>query len=309
MRTYGSNLETTADEVASALSASVRGKNVIITGASPGSLAFEAAKSIAAKKPGLLVLTARSQSLLQDTKNAILTDVADVDIKIIAFDLAKQETVRKAVAEVEGLNVKFDVIINSAGVMAPPFALTAEGIESQFGINHIGPFLFTNLLIPHLNDGATIVNVSSGGYRLGSIQWDDISFEGTPYNKWHAYAQSKAANILFSSALARRLTNRHITSFSVHPGTIFTNLGRYLTQEDYDMLARIPMHYKTAQQGAANMVIAGFDPSIKGQSGANIDNDNQIKPIPEQFSYATGVENEERLWALSEALVKEKFAY
>ncbi|KAL2782641.1 hypothetical protein BJX66DRAFT_345650 [Aspergillus keveii] len=301
--------ENTADEVAAALSDNIRGKNVILTGASPGSLAFEAAKSIASKQPGLLVLTARNKSLLQQTKDAILTDVADVDIKLVAYDLTKQETIRKGVSEIKGFNVKFDAIINCAGVMAPPYALTEEGIESQFGINHIGPFLFTNLLIPQLNDGATIVNVTSRGYQLGNIQWDDISFKSTPYNKWHAYAQSKAANILFSSALARRLAGRNIASFSVHPGTIFTNLARHLTQEDYDMLAGIPMEYKTAQQGAANMVIAAFDPSIKDRIGAHFDDDNQIKAIPEQFGYASGIENEERLWALSEELVREKFAY
>ncbi|KAL3441961.1 hypothetical protein BJX65DRAFT_287709 [Aspergillus insuetus] len=301
--------ENTADEVAVTLSEGIKGKNVIITGASPGSLAFEAAKAIATKQPGLLVLTARGESLLQQTKDAILTDVADVDIKLVPYDLAKHETIRKAVTVIKGFHVKFDVIINSAGVMAPPYALTEEGIESQFGINHIGPFLFTNLLIPQLNDGATIVNVTSRGYQLGNIQWDDISFKSTLYNKWHAYAQSKAANILFSSTLARRLAGRNITSFSVHPGTIFTNLARHLTQEDYDMLAGIPVEYKTAQQGAANMVIAAFDPSIKDRSGAHIDDDNQIKAIPEQFGYASGIENEERLWTLSEELVKEKFAY
>ncbi|KAL2801703.1 hypothetical protein BJX63DRAFT_438565 [Aspergillus granulosus] len=257
----------------------------------PGSLAFEAAKSIAGKRPGLLVLTARSHSLLQQTKDATLTEITDVDIKLVAFDLSKLQTVRAAVAELKALNVKFDVIIDSAGVMAPPYALTEEGTESQFGINHIGPFLFTNLLIPQLNDGATIVNVTGRGYQLGDIQWDDICFKSTLYNKWHAYAQSKAANIL------------------VHPGTIFTNLARHLTKEDYYMLVAIPMEYKTAQQGAANMVIAAFDPSIKDRSGAHIDDDNQIKVIPEQFPYAIGVENEERLWNLSEELVKEKFVY
>ncbi|CEL03627.1 hypothetical protein ASPCAL04779 [Aspergillus calidoustus] len=301
--------ENTANDVAAALSEHIKGKNVVITGASPGSLAFEAAKSIAGRKPGLLVLTARSEALLQQTRDAILTETADINIKLVAYDLSKQETIRKAVSQVKALNVKFDVLINSAGVMAPPYALTEEGIESQFGINHIGPFFFTNLLIPQLNESATIVNVTSRGYQLGNIQWDDLSFKATPYNKWHAYAQSKAANILFSNALARVLADRHITSYSVHPGTIFTNLARHLTQEDYDMLAGIPMEYKTAQQGAANMVIAAFDPSIKDRSGAHIDDDNQIKPIPEQFGYSTGVENEERLWALSEELVKEKFVY
>ncbi|KAL2815092.1 hypothetical protein BJX63DRAFT_442108 [Aspergillus granulosus] len=301
--------ENTADEVAAALSTSIKGKNVIITGTSPKSLAFEAAKAIAAQEPGLLVLTARSESLLQETKSAILTEVADANIELVDFDLSKQDTIRDAASKLNAFDVKFDVIINSAGVMAPPYELTAEGIESQFGINHIGHFLFTNLLISKLNHGATIVNVSSRGYQLGNIQWDDISFEKTPYNKWHAYAQSKAANILFSSALARRLTDKQITAFSVHPGTIYTNLGRHLTQEDHDMLAGIPMEFKTPPQGAANMVLAAFNPSIKDRSGAHIDDDNQVKPIPEQFAYAVGVENEDRLWALSEELVKEKFAY
>jgi short-subunit dehydrogenase len=118
---------------------------VVITGANPGSLAFEAAKSIAARQPGLLVLTARSESLLQQTRDAILTETADLNIKLVAYDLSKQEMIRKAVSEVKALNVKFDVIINSAGVMAPPYALTAEGIESQFGINHIGRPLLTSI--------------------------------------------------------------------------------------------------------------------------------------------------------------------
>ncbi|KAL3462054.1 hypothetical protein BJX64DRAFT_288796 [Aspergillus heterothallicus] len=301
--------ENTAEEVAGALSESIKGKNVIITGTSPKSLAFEAAKAIASRQPGLLVLTARSQSLLQETKNAILTEVVDANIEVIDFDLSKQDSVREGVSKLNALNVKFDVIINSAGIMAPPYALTAEGIESQFGVNHIGHFLFTNLLIPKLNDGATIVNVTSRGYQLGGIQWDDINFETTPYNKWNAYAQSKAANILFTNALARRLADRKITAFSVHPGTIYTNLGRHLTQEDHDMLAGIPMEFKNAEQGAANMVIAAFDPSIKDRSGSHFDDDNQIKPIPEQFGYAYGIENEERLWTLSEDLVKETFTY
>ncbi|KAL2844823.1 hypothetical protein BJY01DRAFT_247987 [Aspergillus pseudoustus] len=301
--------ETTANEAASAVSSNIKGKNVIITGASPKSLAFEAAKAIAARQPNLLVLTARSPSLLQETRDTILSEVADVNIKIVEFDLSKQDTIREAAAKLSAFDVKFDVIINSAGVMAPPYALTAEGIESQFGINHIGHFLFTNLLVPKINEGATIINVTSRGYQLGNIQWDDISFEKNSYNKWHAYAQSKAANILFSGALARRLAHRNITSFSVHPGTIHTNLGRHLTQEDLDMLAGIPMEFKNPQQGAANMVIAAFDPSIKDRNGAHIDDDNQIKAIPAQFAYATGVENEDRLWALSEELVKEKFVY
>ncbi|KAL4887227.1 hypothetical protein BJY04DRAFT_212272 [Aspergillus karnatakaensis] len=319
--------ETTVDDVAAALDSQIRGRNVIITGTSPGSLACEAAKAIAGRHPGLLVLTARKLSLLEETKAAILLQSPDVKIKLLEFDLSSQESVRNAATSLTNEENKFDVLINSAGIMASPYAQTSEGIESQFGINHIGPFLFTNLLIPVLDDGATIVNVTSRGYQMGPIQWDDLNFEHTEYNKWQAYAQSKAANILFSASLARKLQHKAITSFSVHPGSIFTNLGRHLTQEDYDMLSGIPMQYKNPQQGAANMVIAAFDPSIRGgpflrvqdtlprltellaHNGGHIDDDCQVKPIPEAFAYAIGIDNEDRLWELSEKLVKQKFSY
>ncbi|KAL4862265.1 hypothetical protein BDV12DRAFT_203215 [Aspergillus spectabilis] len=295
------SFESTADEVASALASQIRGRKVIITGASPGSLAFEAAKAIAAREPGLLILTARKLSLLQEAKAAILLQTPNADIRLLDFDLASHDAIRKAAASLTYSGDKFDVVINSAGVMASPYAVTSEGIESQFGINHVGKFV--------ANPSRNIVNVTSRGYQLGPIQWDDIGFEHTEYNKWQAYAQSKAANILFSSALARKLAHRDVRSFSVHPGTIFTNIGRHLTQEDYDMLSGIPMEYKTPQQGAANMTIAAFDPSIQAHNGGHFDDDNKIKPIPEEFAYATGIENEERLWELSEKLVDQKFSY
>ncbi|KFX99555.1 hypothetical protein O988_03790 [Pseudogymnoascus sp. VKM F-3808] len=258
------SFKTTVDDVVKTLGSEIRGKNVIITGASPKALASKAARAIATK----------------------------------------------AAAEVTSYTEFFDALLNVAGVMATPYAKTADGIESQFAINHIGPFLLTNLILPKLNKNARIVNVSSRGYQLGSILWDDISFEKEPYNKWRAYAQSKVANILFSSALARRLAEKEIHSYSVHPGSVIqTGLGRHLTEEDLELLSGVPMELKSMQQGAANMVIAAFDPAISDHNGGHYDDDNQIKPIPEAYAYATGIDNEERLWELSEKLVGQKFAY
>ncbi|KAL5343274.1 hypothetical protein BJX70DRAFT_385743 [Aspergillus crustosus] len=266
---------------------------VIITNASPGSLAFEAAKSVAVRFPGLLILTAQKISVLEEVREAILSQTPNANIRLLDFDLASQDSVRKAALSLTESGDRFNILVHSAGVMASPYGVTTEGIKSQFGINHIGkfydfvgPFLFTNLIIPILNAGASIVNVTS------------------QYNMWQAYAQSKAANILFSAALARKSAHKDVRSFSVHPGSIVTNLGRHLTQEDYDMLftmSGIHMEYKTAQQGAANMTIAAFDPFIKGKSSVN--------PISEKFDYAFGVANEERLWELSEQLVNQKFSY
>ncbi|KAF3385774.1 Short-chain dehydrogenase [Talaromyces pinophilus] len=301
--------ESTADEAAKALGSEIEGKNIIITGTSLKSLGLEAAKAIATKRPAVLVLTARKLPLLEQARSEILAQNPETKIKLLAFDFGSQHAVREAVSTLSAYEGNFDVILNAAGVMAAPFALTGDGIESHFAINHIGPFLFTNLLLPKLNKGARIINVSSRAYQLGPILWDDISFENTPYNKWQAYAQSKAANILFSAALARKLSSRGIVSFSIHPGTIWTNIGRHLTQEDLDMLSGIPREYKNAQQGAAGMLVAAFDPSIADQNGGYLDEDNQIKPIPEEYDYAFGPGNEERLWKLSERLVNDEFSY
>ena len=86
-------------------------------------------------------------------------------------------------------------------------------------IAFLGHFLLTNLIVGKLNKGARIINVSSKGYQVAPILWDDINFDKAPYNKWHAYAQSKAANILFSSALAKKLASKDILSYSLHPGS------------------------------------------------------------------------------------------
>ncbi|KAL2812684.1 short-chain dehydrogenase [Aspergillus cavernicola] len=302
-------IETTAEEVARALSSQIKGKNVIITGASPESLGFGAAQTIATKEPGLIVLTARKLPVLEEAKAEILKQSPKANIKLLDFDLGSQASVREAAERVKALGERFDVLINCAGIMATPYTLTPEGIESQFGTNHIGHFLFTNLLVPVLNDGASIVNVSSSGYQLGPILWDDLSFKKTPYNKWHAYGQSKAANILFSAAIARKLANRGIISFGVHPGTIRTKIGRHMTQEDYDLFANTPLRIKEPEQGPANMLIAAFDTSIRDHNGSYIHDDNRVTPISEEFAYAFGKENEDRLWVLSEKLVNQEFSY
>jgi short-subunit dehydrogenase len=111
---------------------------VIITGASPKALASEAARAIATQRPGLLVLAARNMTLLEEAKAEILKDAPEANLKLLLFDLGSQDSIRKAAAEVSSYNENFDVLLNVAGVMATPYAKTADGIESQFGINHIG---------------------------------------------------------------------------------------------------------------------------------------------------------------------------
>ena len=112
------------------------------------------------------------------------------------------------------------LLINNAGVMYTPFERTAEGFEMQFGTNHVGHFLLTCLLVPQLlaDPPSRVVNLSSGGHRGSDIVWDDPNYERREYDKFSAYGQSKTANILFSVELERRLGDRGVHAYAVHPG-------------------------------------------------------------------------------------------
>lgn len=175
----------------------------------------------------------------------------DVRVDIVLLNLSSQKQIREAAAEVKKLTESLDILVNNAGLTLYTRQKTLEGIELQFGTNHIGPFLFTNLLLPLLlkaaetsTPGSTrIVNLSSAGHRLSPIRFSDYNLEGNPippeedhfkplnkafarttedgYNGIVAYAQSKTANILFTLYLQEHLRSHGISSYSLHPGSEF----------------------------------------------------------------------------------------
>lgn len=174
-------------------------------------------------------------------------------MEIVLLDLGSQESIRRAAADVAALTDKLDILINNAARVVTTRQVTPEGIEQQFGTNHIGPFLLTNLLLPLLRKaaetnppGATrIVNLTSAGHRLSPVRFSDYNFEGkhvppeedhikplpgafakwTPdgYPPFVAYGQSKSANILFTLYLQKHLAKDGITSYALHPGCKLPN--------------------------------------------------------------------------------------
>uniref|UniRef100_A0A8C0BT78 Retinol dehydrogenase 14 n=1 Tax=Buteo japonicus TaxID=224669 RepID=A0A8C0BT78_9AVES len=126
-------------------------------------------------------------------------------------------------------SIKLDVLINNAGIFQCPYMKTEDGFEMQFGVNHLGHFLLTNLLLGLLKNSAPsrIVVVSSKLYKYGEINFEDLNSE-ISYNKSFCYSRSKLANILFARELARRLEGTGVTVNSLHPGIVRTNLGRYV---------------------------------------------------------------------------------
>ena len=152
---------------------------VLITGPSDGGIGAETAFSLAAGSPACILLAGRSLSKIQPVIDRISGAYPDVKTQFFPLDLSSQNAIREAAANIIKSVQSIDILINNAAIMACPFAKTVDGIESQFGTNHIGHFLLTNLIMKPLiaGQGARIVNVSSSGHRMSDVQLDDCNFE------------------------------------------------------------------------------------------------------------------------------------
>ena len=294
--TFGA--ETTAAEAAAGLDLS--GRTAMITGVSAG-LGVETTRVLRAAG-------ARVVGLARDLTKA-RTALAGIDgVELVACDLTDLDSVRSAAKEVVSSYDGIDLLINNAGVMAPPLMRTAQGFELQLGTNHLGHFVLTNGVLPLLQPGARIVNVSSRGHLRGGMQWDDPHWRETPYDKWLAYGQSKTANVLFTLELEKRLAPQGIHAYALHPGVIVTELGRHLSEEDGAALtARIStIAFKTVEQGAATQVWAATSPDLEGRGGLYLEDCHVGGPMAPDGSsgyapWAMDPDQAARLWEWSEA--------
>lgn len=319
--TFDFGFETTSDEAAAALADQIRGKTILVTGATPGGIGFETARALAKHQPKLVIVAGRREEALNDAIQKIKEEAPDANLRSLIVDLASFESVKVAAKQVNQYAEPIDVLINNAAIMAPPYHTTKEGFEAQFGTNHLGPFLFTALIFNRVLASSTgeprIINVASRGHILCPILFDDYGFsDGKKYNKWHAYGQSKTANMLFSKELAKRYKDKGLVSFSLHPGVIATNLSRDVHESQEEKLGRTTydgiLYYsvnstkqKTVSQGASTTIIASFDPSLKPYSGSYLQDCRVDNESPRD--YALDEANAEKLWALSEKLVETNF--
>lgn len=189
------------------------GRTVVVTGANSG-LGLITARELA--RVGAKVILAVRNTAKGDEAAAAMTG----DVEVRDLDLQDLSSVR---AFAEGVP-SVDVLVNNAGIMAVPYALTKDGFESQIGTNHLGHFALTNLLLPKISD--RVVTVSSIMHFIGRINLDDLNWKARPYLAWPAYGQSKLANLLFTKDLQRRLTaaGSPVRAIAAHPGYSATNL-------------------------------------------------------------------------------------
>ena len=241
------------------------GRTFLITGANTG-IGFEAATVLAGKGARVLV-GCRSRERAETAVRRIRSRHPDAALQIVDIDLGNLATVRRA-AEQVAHEPRLDGLINNAGIMAPPRRLTADGFESQFGVNHLGHFALTGLLLPKLRDteGARIVTVSSNAHKGAAIAFDDIHAERS-YSRFGRYAMSKLANLLFTHELQRRLDAGRARAIAVacHPGASPTDLARHVPKRLVRILmplARWISH--PPSEGALPTLRAAADPQVRG---------------------------------------------
>jgi len=241
--------------------ASQAGRTIIVTGANAG-IGFQTAKVLAAKGANL-ILACRDPAKASQAVERMKAKQPDARVSTGLLDLSSLASIRAFAKDFARGHERLDVLINNAGVMTPPFGRTADGFETQFGTNFIGHFLLTLLLLPLLNrtPGARVVTLSSVAHWIGRIDFDNLNAE-KHYSKWHAYSQSKLANLLFVHELQRRLQRSGASTISVgaHPGVTASELTRH------SLFLRIVQGgiAQTTAQGALPSLRAAIDPQVRG---------------------------------------------
>lgn len=201
------------------------GRTIMVTGANSG-LGKQTARALAAAGATVL-LACRDAERAAVARAEIGSEVPGADLEIVSLDLSDLSSVTAAAEEVSGRPAPLDVLVNNAGVMAPPYLETADGFELQFGTNHLGHFALTGRLIEKLvaSDAPRVVTLSSTAHRLGKMDFDDLNSKRS-YSRWPAYGQSKLANLLFTLELSRRAraAGTDLIAAAAHPGYSATNL-------------------------------------------------------------------------------------
>ena len=238
------------------------GKCFIVTGANTG-IGFAAAKVLASRGARVL-LACRDEARAGAAIARIRAEIPGADLAFLPCDQADLDSVRRA-ADIAAREPRIDVLLNNAGVMSPPLTRTAQGFELQFGVNHLGCFALTCLLLPKLAQSlnARVVVTSSLAHTRGNIAWDDLNAEHG-YKASQRYGDSKLANLLFVQELDRRLRAAHspVMAVACHPGIAGTDLPRHMPAAARLMWPVMSLVLNSAAQGAWPALQAATAPDV-----------------------------------------------
>jgi len=236
----------------------------------------------------------RGEPALADIKRLSGSD----NVELLTADLSSQRQVRELADEFKKGHARLDVLINNAGLMHNKRIMTEDGLELQFAVNYLAPFLLTNLLLDVIRASAParIINVTSGIHTRGKIDFDDLQMQRR-YGYVKAYGRSKLADVLFTHELADRLAGTGVTVNCFTPGMTRTGLGRYISGPSEWVFKRIS---KSPEEGADTGIFLASSPEVEGVTGKYFHNRKAVESS--KLSYDK--ELSKRLWAVSVELTK-----
>ncbi|XP_061400892.1 retinol dehydrogenase 12-like [Musca vetustissima] len=276
----------------------IDGKVVIVTGCNTGigkEVAFEMAR-----RGARVYMACRNFNKCEKARREIVQLTGNTNVFNRTLDLSSLQSVREFAEAFNKEERRLDILINNAGIMATPRGLTADGFEQQFGVNHLGHFLLTNLLLDKLKASAPsrIVVLSSLAHIFGRIQKDDINSEKS-YSPFKAYGQSKLANILFTRKLAKMLKDSKVDVNCLHPGSVQSELTRNNALLKWGSAIFSKFVLRSTRGGAQTVLYLALDPDMEGVTGGYYDR-MELVPLMKK---ARDDEMADWLWKKSEEMV------
>ena len=271
----------------------MEGRVCVVTGATAG--IGQATAAALARMGSTVVLVARNRDKARATRDDIVRTAGHSRVETVIADLALQAQVRAAAEEIRSRHPAIHVLVNNAAIYTKKRQETADGMEMQLAVNHLAPFLMTNLLLDALQAGAParVVTVSSEAHRRASFSWDDLQMR-RGYGALRAYCNAKLFNILFTRELARRVSAAQVTANAMHPGVV----GTALLFGGWAPLRLLKPFIRTAEEGARTAIHLASSPEVAGITGAYFKDEKPIHPS----RAAQDAESARRLWTLSAEL-------
>jgi NAD(P)-dependent dehydrogenase (short-subunit alcohol dehydrogenase family) len=274
---------------------SMQGKTIVITGATSG--IGEVAAIRLAEQGARIVHIARDEKRAAATQAALKKANPAADHAVHVADLSLLSEMKRVAREIAAAEPKIDVLIDNAGALFNKRQVTADGLEKTFALNHMAYFIITNILLPNVVDGGRIVVTASNAHRGAKLDFSDLQSE-RGYRGFGVYSESKLMNILFTRALARRLT-RGVTANSLHPGFVATRFGDQSGGVMGGVIRLIkPVGAISPEEGAKTIVYLASSPEVAGVSGQYFFECKPITPTRE----AQNDEDGEKLWRISEEI-------
>ena len=312
----GFHSKTNADEITNGID--LNEKIAIVTGGYSG-IGLETTRELVASGAKVIIPAKRTEVAVQNLEGIVSKE------NIVEMDLGNLNSVKKFTEDFKESFGKLDLLINNAGIMACPETRIGNGWESQFAVNHIGHFLLTKELMDTMaeNDSARFISLSSSAHSLTGILWDDIHFQNNPYDKWMAYGQSKTASSLIAIEFHRRMVDKGVSGFSVHPGGILTPLQRHLQKDEMVALGWMDENgspsemaknfFKSTSQGASTTLWCATSSNLNGIGGVFCEDcdiakrKNEVDDSLQRYfgvaDWAVDTEEASKLWDMTEKML------